>query len=136
MKKTALIVAGLLTTMSCIAASQDATEILNASGVQGGLVVVIGCNSPELLARLHAGGSYVVHGLDRDLEKVAAAREYLLEKKLYGSVTVSQWEGTHLPFVDGVVNLVVISSKLNVPRDEVLRVLAPNGVAVKLNSAT
>jgi len=136
MKKTALIVAGLLTTISSIAASQDAGKILDASGVQGGLVVVIGCDSPELLARLHAGSSYVVHGLDRDLEKVAAARNYLLEKKLYGSVTVSQWDGTHLPFVDGVVNLVVISSKLNVTRDELLRVLAPSGVSVKLKPGT
>jgi len=105
MKKTALIVAGLLTTISSIAASQDAGKILDASGVQGGLVVVIGCDSPELLARLHAGSSYVVHGLDRDLEKVAATRKYLLEQELHGSVTVSQWDGTHLPFVNGVVNL-------------------------------
>ncbi len=132
MKKTALIVAGLLTTISSIAASQDAGRILDASGVQGGLVVVIGCDSPSLLAELRVAGPYLVHGLDRDLEEVAAARKHLLEKKLYGSVTVSQWDGTHLPFVDGVVNLVVISSKLNVTRDELARVLAPGGVSVKL----
>ena len=104
--------------------------------MRGGLVVVLGCDRPSLLAELRATGPYLVHGLDRDLEKVAAARNYLLEKKLYGSVTVSQWDGRHLPFVDGVVNLVVIGSKLNVTRDELLRVLAPNGVSVKLNPGT
>ncbi len=136
MKKTALIVAGLLTTISSIAASQDARKILEVSGVQGGLVVVIGCDSPELLAELHAGGSYVVHGLDRDPGKVAAARVYLREKGLNGSVTAARWDGKHLPFVDSLVNLVVVSGEAQIASEEIVRVLAPDGVAVKLAPET
>jgi len=158
-----LVVLGLLAACCFVALAQDAEQILEGvtkppfglpdadtfapetrlcdrllgtAGVRGGLVVVLGCDRPSLLAELRATGPYLVHGLDRDLEKVAAARNYLLEKKLYGSVTVSQWEGTHLPFVDGVVNLVVIGSELNVTRDELLRVLAPGGVSVKLKPGT
>jgi len=136
MKKTALIVAGLLTTISSMEASQDAGKILEISGVQGGLVVVIGCDSPELLEGLRAGDSYVVHGLDRDPGKVAAARVYLREKGLYGSVTAARWDGSQLPFADDLVNLLVESGESNSTTDEIVRVLAPNGVAVKLSPDT
>lgn len=132
MKKTALIAAGLLSTIFSVAASQDARQILETSGVQGGLVVIIGCDSPELLENLQAGGSYLVHGLDRASEEVAAARSFLLARGLYGPVTVSRWEGTELPFVNGVVNLVVINGESRVTRDEITRVLAPGGVAIEL----
>ena len=43
-------------------------------------MVVIGCDSPSLLAQLRASDSYLVQGLDRDPEKVAAARSYLRER--------------------------------------------------------
>ena len=82
MKKTALIVAGLLTTISSMEASEDARKILEISGVQGGLVVVIGCDSPELLEELRAGDSYLVHALDRDAGKVADA-----PRTLYGGAS-------------------------------------------------
>ena len=108
MKTHASLVLGFLTTICSIASSQDARQILEASGVQGGLVVVIGCDKPELLEELRVGGSYLVHALDRDPGKVAAARVYLREKGLYGSVTAARWEGAQLPFVDSLVNLVVI----------------------------
>ena len=55
MKTHALLALGFLSTICSIAASQDARQILEASGVQGGLVVVIGCDSPELLEELRAG---------------------------------------------------------------------------------
>ena len=55
---------------------------------------MIGCDSPELLAELRASDSYLVHGLDRDPGKVAAARSYLREKGLYGSVTAARWDGS------------------------------------------
>ena len=105
MKAHVSLALGFLTTIASIAASQDARQILEATGVQGGLVVVIGYDSPELLAELQAGGSYVVHGLDRDSKRVAAARSHLREKGLYGPVTVAQWGGAHLPYVDSLVNL-------------------------------
>lgn len=137
MKTHALIVAGLLATISSITASQDAREILEVSGVQGGLVAVIGCDSPELPAGLHAGDSYLVHALDRDPGKVAAARVYLREKGLYGSVTAARWDGSQLPFAAGLVNLLVIqNADCEIQDDEIDRVLAPGGVAVSLQPST
>ena len=136
MKTHVSLALGFLTTIASIAASQDAKQILEASGVQGGLVVVIGCDSPALLAELRASDSYLVHGLNREPERVAAARSYLHEKGLSGSVTVAQWDSSQLPFVDSVVNLVMISGECQVASDEIARVLAPNGVAVWLDPET
>jgi len=113
------------------ASAQDAGQILEASGVQGGLVVVIGCDRPMLLAQLRAGDSYLVHGLDRDSGKVAAARTYLREKGLYGSVTASRWDGSQLPFVDNLVKLIVLAGDAgSLSEKEMMRVLAPLGVMV------
>jgi len=43
--------------------SQLAKEVLAASGVQGGLVVHLGCGDGKLTAALGAAGAYLVQGL-------------------------------------------------------------------------
>ena len=45
-------------------AAQQAQAILDAGGVQGGLVVHVGCGDGKLTAALHANDRYLVHGLD------------------------------------------------------------------------
>ena len=133
MKTHVLVALGFWTVICSMAAAQDAKQILDASGVQGGLVVVIGCDSPTLLAELRASDSYLVHGLDRDPEKVAAARSDLREKGLYGSVTAAQWDGSQLPLVDSLVKLIVVTKDTKqVSQDELTRVLAPGGVVISL----
>ena len=44
----------------------DVKGILTASGVQGGLVVHLGCGDGKRTAAFGAAGPYLVHGLDRD----------------------------------------------------------------------
>ncbi|GAG27333.1 unnamed protein product, partial [marine sediment metagenome] len=44
-------------------------------------------------------------------------------------VSVEQWSGKHLPYTDNLVNLLVSENFPKVTMAEVLRVLAPNGVA-------
>jgi outer membrane protein assembly factor BamB len=137
MKKTALIALGLLATFLSAAKAQDARQILDASGVRGGLVAVIGCDSPALLAQLRAGHSYLVHGLDRDPGKVVAARRYLREKGLYGSVTAARLEGSRLPYVDNLVNLIVVTGDTGqISEGEITRVLAPLGVMADARKET
>jgi len=106
-----------------------AREILETSGVRGGLVVHVGCGDGRLTAALRAGDAYLVHGLDADPAAVAKARETIAAKGLYGTVSVDAFDGTHLPYVDNLVNLVVAEDLGRVPMDEVLRVLAPAGMA-------
>ena len=106
-----------------------AREILDATGVKGGLVVHLGCGDGRLTAALHAGDSYLVHGLDATRANVAKAREHIQSLGLYGKVSVARLDGKRLPYVDNLVNLVVAEDLGGVAMDEVMRVLCPNGVA-------
>ncbi len=108
---------------------QLAEEILDATGVKGGLVAHIGCGDGRLTAALRASDSYVVHGLDADMASVEEAREYIKSLKLYGKVSMEQLKGGRLPYIDNLVNLVVSEAPGQVSMDEVMRVLCPNGVA-------
>ena len=100
-----------------------ASKVLTGSGVQGGLIVHVGCGDGKLTAALHADESYLVHGLDTDADEVAEARRYIRSRGLYGPVSVDTFDGRTLPYVDNFVNLVVADDLGQVPIDEVLRVL-------------
>ena len=108
---------------------QSASEILADTGVKGGLVVHVGCGDGKLTAALRASESYIVHGLDGDPMKVAAARKHIQTLGQYGSVFVEQWSGDSLPYIDNSVNLVVSENLGSVSNAEVMRILAPNAVA-------
>jgi len=106
-----------------------ADAIYEATGVQGGLVVHLGCGDGRLTAALRANDRYLVHGLDSDAACVAKTRELLHAKGLYGPVSADVFDGQHLPYVGDLVNLLVADDLGEVTMDEVLRVLAPEGVA-------
>ena len=106
-------------------------NILKDSGVPGGLVVVVGCENPELLIGLGKQQGYLVHGVDTDSDRVATATAALQAKGLCGRVSVARFDGSSLPYVDNLVNLIVIhNSPLEVSDSEIQRVLAPGGVAM------
>jgi len=108
---------------------KQARQILDAAGVKGGLIVHIGCGDGMLTAALRANDSYVVQGLDRDEANIAAARKHIQAIGQYGDVSVGQWSGERLPYIDNMVNLAVCEDLGGVSRSEVMRVLAPGGVA-------
>jgi len=114
-------------------AGAQAKQILSLAGVRGGLVVHVGCGdpgAPELTVALRAGPSYLVHGLDRDAAGVARARAHIRSVGLYGPVSVDRWTtAPRLPYADNLVNLLVVGKGQGIGRDELLRVLAPGGVA-------
>jgi outer membrane protein assembly factor BamB len=110
------------------APADDAQRILATSGVKGGLVVQLGLGDAALTSALRANNSYQVVALDADAKKVAAAREAIFADGKYGPVSVEQFTGAQLPFIDNLVNLLVAENLGSVPRAEALRVLVPNGV--------
>lgn len=114
----------------------QAQQILDASGVKGGLVVHLGCGDGKLTAALRVNDSFLVHGLDTDAQNVEQAREHIKSLKLYGKVSVEQFKGGQLPYTDNLINLVVSEALDAVPMDEVMRVLCPNGVAYIRNNDT
>ena len=106
-----------------------ARQILDATGVRGGLIVHLGCGNGELTAELRATDSYLVHGLDVDSQRVRRARSHIQERGRYGTVSVDKLTGSSLPYNDNLVNLVVSEDPGTVSEDEILRVLAPGGRA-------
>jgi outer membrane protein assembly factor BamB len=108
---------------------QSASKILADTGVKGGLVVHVGCGNGKLTAALRAGDNYTVQGLDPDAKNVETARQHIQSLGLYGSVSVNQWKSNHLPYVNNLVTLLVSENPGNVSMDEIMRVLAPLGVA-------
>ncbi len=133
----AAVALGLLTALAAGADSaQEAREILDATGVKGGLVVHVGCGDGTLTAALRASDSYLVHGLsirtrtgDADEANVEKARRHIQSLGLAGKVTVQRWAGSRLPYIDNLVNLLVARDLGTVGMAEVMRVLAPDGVA-------
>ena len=127
-KLTVCMLVGILATN--LAAADPAADILNETGVTGGLVVHIGCGDGTLTAALHANDGYVVQGLDTSAENVGKARKTLSDKGLCDNVTVRAFDGKNLPYRDNMVNLIVVSdATCRVPNEEMVRVLAPKGVA-------
>ncbi len=111
------------------ATGEPARDILDATGVKGGLVVHLGCGDGKLTAALRANDSYLVHGLDADAGNVEKAREHIRKLGLYGKVSVAPPAGKRLPYAENLVNLVVVEDVAGVAMREVMRVLAPGGVA-------
>ena len=138
---TLVVLGSLLAPAGALSAAEPASAeaILAATGVKGGLVVHLGCArgaGPALTAALRANRRYLVHGLDTDPKAVADARATLRARGVYGPVSVEAFDGKRLPYTDNLVNLVVAEDLGNVPAGEVMRVLAPGGVAyVKADGA-
>jgi SAM-dependent methyltransferase len=108
---------------------EQSRQILDASGVKGGLIVHVNCGDGKLTAALGANDSYLVHGLDAEAKNIEQARKHIQSLKLYGKVSVEQLRGNRLPYTDNLVNLIFSEQQIDVPMDEILRVLVPNGVA-------
>lgn len=111
--------------------AEDAAEILTTANVTGGFVVHLGGGDGELTAALQTDSSIQVHGLASDATKLAAARKAIHAAEKYGDVSVVQFAGQELPYIDNLVNLIVVEDQGAVPQEEILRVLVPNGVALK-----
>ncbi|MHC4405727.1 MAG: outer membrane protein assembly factor BamB family protein, partial [Planctomycetota bacterium] len=113
----------------CCLADRRADSIIESTGIRGGLVVHLGCGDSKLTAALHADDRYLVHGLGTNAAQVAEARETIRAQGLYGLVSVDRFDGRRLPYVDNLVNLLVADDLKGVTMREVMRVLAPRGVA-------
>jgi len=110
------------------AAAGDAAEgVLAASRCRGGLVVHVGCRDGALVAALAARPGFLAHGLATEPAAVARARAQIHKAGLDGKASVSLWRGGALPFVDNLVNLLLLDEGANVERSEAFHVVAPGG---------
>ena len=114
---------------SSILDDKEAQRILSNAGTKGGLVVHLNCGDGRFTAALRRGGVRLVHGLDSDPANVEKARAYIRSRGFYGPVSAGCYDGTHLPYIDNLVNVVIAEDIGQVSLDEVMRALAPLGVA-------
>jgi len=91
--------------------------------------VHLGCGNGQLTTGLHTNDRYLVHGLDANVANVELAREHIRSLGLYGKVSVEEFDGDRLPYAENLVNLFVSGELGNVSTNEIMRVLAPLGVA-------
>lgn len=137
----AILALGWLTVGSAHA-QPTADEMLRDCGVQSGVIVHVGCGDGDWTATLACNESCLVQGLDCEASHVAKARAHADSLGLDGRISFDQFDGRRLPYVDNLVNLVIIgeptgdkcSSALST--EEVMRVLRPGGVACTLHGAT
>ena len=113
----ALVVCASVQTLS----ADTAADIINKTGVKGGFVVHLGCGDGKLTAALRRNESYLVHGLDTDVDTVRRARKHIESLGVYGKVSVDGFDGKKLPYVRDIVNLLVASDLGKITMDEVRR---------------
>ena len=104
-------------------------EILQATGIKGGLIVHLGCGDGKLTAALRINDSHIVHGLDTNPRNIEQARKHIRSVGPYGPVSVELWDRTSLPYANNLINLLISEQPLTIPMSEVMRVLCPHGVA-------
>ncbi|MHC4509986.1 MAG: outer membrane protein assembly factor BamB family protein, partial [Planctomycetota bacterium] len=124
----------ILCTLSVVKAKavdyeEKARQILDTTGVKGGLIVHLGCGDGRLTKALRVSDSFLVHGLDSDATNVKKARARIRDAGIYGPVSVERFTGKVLPYTDRLVNLLVADELGEVLMKEVMRVLVPNGIA-------
>ena len=110
-----------------------ARQILDATGVEGGLIVHLGCGDGRLTEALVAEEGYLVCGLDANPNNVERLRKRVASIGANGNLSVALRVGPRLPFIDNLVNLIVADAPTEVANAEMTRVLAPGGVAYVKN---
>jgi outer membrane protein assembly factor BamB len=118
-------------------AGPEGLAALAAKAARGdqGLGVVLGDADGRLTAALAKGGRMYVQALARDRERAEKLRLALLESGPAERASAVWQRTAHLPFLDNLVNLAVVSGwggadLKGLTLDDLVRVLCPGGVAV------
>ncbi|RMF45176.1 MAG: hypothetical protein D6753_00860 [Planctomycetota bacterium] len=112
------------------AAGQSAAELVEQAGVHAGFFVHVGAGDGAWTEGLQRNAATLVHGLEKDPQAVAAGRRRLQGEGKYGLIALDHWAGGPLPYVDNLINLLVVEDPESLDRKEIVRVLVPQGVAM------
>jgi len=123
------VLVGFYLLIAAVPAFSDSLELLKSSGVEAGLVVHLNCGDGTETVRLSANERLLVQGLDDDDAQIQKARHNIRAAGCYGRVSVMKYDGGRLPYVDNLVNVIIADGDFAVSKKEILRVLAPLGVA-------
>jgi len=117
----------LLILLSLSLCAQTPAELLQESGLSGGVIVHLGCGDGSETVKLATDPQYCIQGLDTG--DVTAARQAILAQGKYGQVSISQLHEKRLPYADNLINLLIVERQGAVPQTEIMRVLCPLGKA-------
>ena len=121
---------GFFTMAGGLRADDRAQMIVGKSRFTGGVAVHVQGADAALLRSLQQQRTNLLGHLLVAQEKDARReRETLVAAGLHGTISVGLWQAGTLPFVDNFVNLLIVDRADAVSREEVLRVLAPEGTA-------
>ncbi len=121
----------LLTAFAGVACGQTASlKALETLDAPGGLIVCVGADDVARAAALNRDSSFLVHLLYTEEGAAQKASSVIAGQDLGGRVSVSVFDGVNLPFIDRVVNLLIVENGSEVSREEALRVLTPRGDAL------
>lgn len=119
----------LLSSASSPTNGNEISKLVADSGVQAGFFVHVGSADAELAQSLKPNAATQVHLLTRDADQISPLRAKLRAGGHYGVISVDRLDGDLLPYVDNLVNLLIVEDQTGISKDEILRVLVPNGVA-------
>jgi len=109
----------------------DGQSLLQDSGIPGGICVLAGSSDANLAISLARDERFVLRALFHDQAELQHAREAIQGQGLYGRVSAERSDLKHLPYVDNLINVLIVSrtESNRLPLQELKRVLAPLGVA-------
>ena len=103
-------------------------RMLAQTGAGGGIVSYVGRPDTDDLAKLSVNYRFV-HVLEGDARCADQLDKQLYERGLRGRVSVMRWRESHLPYADDLVNLLIADRADGMADEEILRVVAPLGMA-------
>jgi len=96
----------------------------------GPFAVHLHCGDGKQTGELLEREGVVVQGLDTSRKNVEAARRNPAFRTEYGKRITFKWfDGKNLPYIDNCVNVIRSAGPVAVSPEEILRVLAPGGIA-------
>jgi len=99
--------------------------------VEGGLVVCIGSRALDSVAADWGRPGCIFHCLVTSEAELSSLRKKIQAESSYGKVCAARFDGERLPYINKLVNLVVIRDrKCRVSASEIERALAPYGKAI------
>ncbi len=109
-----------------------AADALRMTKIDVGLAVHLGTTDGQVEMALADTGRMLVHGLALDDVALVRSRTAIQQRGLYPLASVTRVSSLRaLPYADNMANLLIARPELlkDVPRDEIVRVLAPGGAA-------
>ena len=108
----------------------DLSSILQESGLKGGFAAHVGSEDGTTTTALRPSEAFQVQALVTDASKLDAVRkEIRKEAGTYGPIAADSWKGGRLPYIDNMVNLLLIEDGTEISQKEIQRVLTPLGKA-------